>query len=363
MAARTLTQYLLDVGDCKDGHDYAHVMSAVAVSIKLIAASVSRGPLIVPAVAEGDAVDSGTVNEQLHELAASILLDQVSTVRQLAAISIVGVPATPAAPSPRFSVVSSGAQARYLLAVDALYGSMKLAENQSVGLCFSILERPEREDSDAEACEEDFLQAGNRQLCAGLALFGPSTVLVLTTGDGVDGFTLDRDVGNFVLTRPRLRVPATTSVVALNPSGSPHWPAPIKRYVEECLLGSEGPRGQDFVLRWNASAVMGAFRVLMNGGVFIVPELVRKDGADGIPLLHTCAPLAFIIEQAGGAAIDSTQRILDRAPLATGERTPVIFGAVEEVTRIRRYFFEHEKGYDTEVAHPLFHNRSLFAQQ
>ncbi len=368
MAAPTLTQYLLDVGDHQDGHDYAHVMSAVAVSVKLIAASVSRGPLIVPEAAEGDAVDPRTVNQQLREIAASILLDQVSTVRQLAAISLLGIPGTMPTSSPYFSVVSSGPEARYLLVVEALHGAMRLAENQSVGLCFSILERPAvmtgtTADHTAEVREDDFLQEGSQQLCAGLALFGPSTVLVLTTGDGVDGFTLDRDVGNFVLTHPQMIVPATTSIVALNPTGSPRWPAPIKRYVEECLLGSEGPRGEDFVLRWNASAVMGAFRVLMNGGVFIAPELGERDGGNGLPLLHTCAPLAFIIEQAGGAAIDSTQRMLNCVPSSAGQRAPIIFGAVEEVSRIRRYFLEHEKGYDTELTYPLFHNRSLFAQQ
>lgn len=360
MAARTFCHYLLDIGERDDAHDYAHVLSAVAVSIKLIAASVSRGSLIVPAAMEGNVVSPGVVNQQLRELAASILLDQVSGVRQLAAISLFGAPVTPSIPTPDFSPVSSGSQARYLLAVEALHGSMRLAENQSVGLCFSILERSQYEDTSAEVCEEDFLQPGNRQLCAGLALFGPATVLVLTVGDGVDGFTLDRDASDFVLTHPQMLVPTTTNVVALNPSGSPHWPAPIKRYVEECLLGAEGPQGEDFVLRWNASAVIGAFRVLMNGGVFIVPDL---GGKEGVPLLYTSAPLAFVIEQAGGAAIDATQRMLNCVPASTGQRTPIIFGAVEEVSRIRRYFLEHEKGYDTELAHPLFHNRSLFAQQ
>lgn len=365
MAPRTLTQYLLDIGQRPDGHTYAHIASAVAVSVKLLAAAISRGPLILSGIDDGGA-DPCSVNRHLRRLAPAIVLEQTSSLNQLAAVSLEGgVESLDGMPSwsrhyPRFSPVSASPEARYLLAVEALHGSVRLTENQSVGLCFSILERDE-----AALCsqvqEDEFLQAGVRQLCAGMALFGPSTVLVLTTGCGVDAFTLDRDAGNFLLTHPQLRVPATTNVVAIDPSESAHWPAPIKRYVEECVMGADGVRGEDFVLRWNASAVMGTFRVLMNGGVFIVPRLKRSNGR-GIPLLHTCAPLAMIVEQAGGAAIDSASRMLEQVPEAVDQRAPIIFGAREEVTRIRRYFLEHEKGYDVEPSYPLFHNRTLFAQ-
>ncbi len=372
MAPRTLTQYLLDLGQRPDGHTYAHVASAVAISVKLLAAAISRGPLILSGC-DDDEVDPCSTNRHLRRLAPAIVLEQTSGLSQLAALSLEGgLRSAEEAPSssddsssrsrnyPRFSRVSTDPQARYLLAVEALHGSVSLAENQSVGLCFSILERDEAALG-SQVQEDEFLQAGVRQLCAGMALFGPSTVLVLTTGSGVDAFTLDRDVGNFVLTHPQLHVPATTNVVAIDPSESPHWPAPIKRYVEECLTGVDGPREQDFVLRWNASAVMGTFRVLMNGGVFIVPRLERSSGR-GIPLLHTCAPLAMIVEQAGGAAIDSANRMLERVPETIDQRAPIIFGARKEVARIHRYFLEHEKGYDVEPRYPLFHNRTLFAQ-
>ncbi len=363
MAPRTLTQHLLDVGH--HPHNHAHIISAVAVSVKLLAVAISRGALI-PWESDGGGTDPCSVNRHLRRLAPAIVLEQTSGLPQLAAVALEGgLETLDGVPSwsrnyPRFSRVSAGLEAKYLLAVEALHGSVRLAENQSVGLCFSILERDEAALG-TEVQEAEFLQAGVRQLCAGMALFGPSTVLVLTTGAGVDAFTLDRDAGNFLLTHPQLRVPTTTNVVAIDPSESSHWPPPIKRYVEECSAGVDGPRGEDFVLRWNASAVMGTFRVLMNGGVFIVPRLERSSGR-GIPLLHTCAPLAMIVEQAGGAAVDSANRMLERVPESVDERAPIIFGACEEVARIRRYFAEHEKGYDVEPRYPLFHSRTLFAQ-
>jgi fructose-1,6-bisphosphatase len=196
-----------------------------------------------------------------------------------------------------------------------------------------------------------------------MALYGPSTVLVVTTGNGVDGFTLDRDVGNFVLTHPQLTIPPDAHSFAINPSEAPDWPAPIKRYVDECLQGRDGPRGRDFVVRWNASAVIGAFRILMSGGLFLVPDTGRRVGLWGVPLLHNAAPLALLTEQGGGAATTGTQRILDVVPTSLTHRVPIIFGGAAEVDRIGRYFVEHEKGYDSEPSYPLFHTRTLFVEQ
>ncbi len=352
MAARTLTQYLLDVNSETGEHDYAHILSAVAVSVKLIAAQVSRGPLILGADLSGGSRDATSVNRGLRRRATGTLLDQAAGIEQLAAISIAGVPS--------IYPVSSGERARYLLLVEALHGSLSLAENQTVGLAFSVLQRPA---IDRRCAAADFLQPGSRQLCAGMALYGPSTVLVVTTGDGVDGFTLDRDVGNFVLTHPRLTIPADAHSFAINPSEAPHWPAPVKRYVDECLQGGEGPRGHDFVVRWNASAVIGAFRILMNGGLFLVPDTGRRSGLWGLPLLHNAAPLALITEQAGGAATTGTQRVLDVVPASLTQRVPMVLGAADEVARIERYFLDHAQGHDVEPSYPLFHNRTLFAPQ
>lgn len=348
MAPRTFTQYLLDLHDAPD-HDHAHILSAVAVSVKLTAAMVSRGPLAL-----GDVDHQGehaTMHRGLRRLATRILLERAAGIEQLAAVSIAG--------DPSIHLISRSPRARYLLLFEALHGSVSLCENQTVGLAFSVLERPEG----AGVCTEaDFLQPGSRQVAAGIGLYGPRTLLVLTTGRGVDGFTLDRDVGNFVLTDTGLTIPATSSTFAINPSDSRHWPAPTKRYVDECLRGSDGPRGRDFTMRWNASAVIGAFRILVNGGLFMAPDTGRRVGLWGMPLMHNAAPLAFLAEQAGGGATTGVQRMLDVVPTSLTHRVPVFLGAADEVARVERYFDEHERGLDEGSSYPLFHNRTLFIE-
>jgi len=280
------------------------------------------------------------------------LLDQTEGIDQLAAISM--------ANTADIRPMSDSARARYVLVVETLHRSASLRENQSVGLAFSILRR---QSTGGPCTPDEFLQPGNQQLAAGIALFGPRTLLVLTTGAGVDAFTLDRDVGNFVLTHPQLRMPVDAHEFAIDASDAPHWPAPIKRYVDECVQGAEGPRGHDFMMRWSASAVVEVFRTLINGGVFLVPDSGQRDRQSGLPLLHNAAPLAMITEQAGGAASTGTQRILDVMPTALDSRTPLICGSADEVARIERYYDEHALGYDSEPSYPLFHNRTLFVQQ
>ncbi|MHA6513459.1 class 1 fructose-bisphosphatase [Tessaracoccus sp. Z1128] len=350
MAPRTFTQYLLDLHDSgDDGH--AHILSAIAVSVKLTAAMVSRGQLALGALAQQGQGEHGALHRGLRRLATRILLEQVAGIEQLAAVSIAG--------DPSIHPISGSPRGRYLLLFEALHGSVNLCENQTVGLAFSILERPEGVGACAES---DFLQPGSRQMAAGIGLYGPSTVLVLTTGRGADRFTLDRDVGNFVLTDARMTIPGLSDSFAINPSDARHWPAPTKRYVDECLRGADGPRGRDFRMRWNASAVIGAFRILVNGGLFMVPDTGRRTGLWGMPLMHNAAPLAFLAEQAGGAATTATQRILDVVPTSLTQRLPIFLGEAGEVARVERYFAEHEQGLDEGASYPLFHNRTLFIE-
>jgi fructose-1,6-bisphosphatase I/sedoheptulose-1,7-bisphosphatase len=189
---------------------------------------------------------------------------------------------------------------KYLLVFDPVDGPSNIDVNMSVGTIFSILGSA---SPGADARVEDFLQPGAQQVCAGFALYGPSTMLVLTTGEGVDGFTLDRDIGAFVLTHPQIRIPEQASEFAVNASNERFWQPPVKRYVAECLVGRNGPRGKDFNMRWVASLVAEAFRILTRGGVFLYPADSKDPGRDGrLRLMYEGNPIAFIIEQAGGAA-------------------------------------------------------------
>lgn len=346
MAARTLTQYLLDVGSAARRTDYAHILSAVSVSVKLTAAAVSRGPLTLePNRGEPRPTDR-EVSRGLRRLATSNLLAQTESIEQLAGISISG----------NVAIHQVSPTGRYLLLFEAMHGMSNLIDNLPVGSAFSVLERT----GTGPCTVEDFLQPGTQLVCAGIALYGPRTVMVVTVGEGVDGFTLDRDVGNFVLTRPQLKVPSDAHVFAINPTEAPHWPSPVKRYVGECVLGVDGPRGHDFTMRWNASALVGAYRVLNSGGLFLVPEIDKPSGWLA-PLLYTAAPLAFLAEQAGGGATTGTRRVLEVVPTSLTTRVPFFFGSAEEVARITSYFNEPDQGDEKAYSHPLFHHRTLFS--
>jgi fructose-1,6-bisphosphatase I / sedoheptulose-1,7-bisphosphatase len=244
---------------------------------------------------------------------------------------------------------------KYLLLFDPLDGSSNIDVNVSVGSIFSVLRCPE---GVSEPAEKDFLQPGTRQVCAGYAIYGPSTMLVLTTGRGVNGFTLDREIGEFMLTHPDITIDADTSEFAINASNSRYWEPAIKRYVNECLQGQAGPRGRDFNMRWIASLVAETHRILMRGGVFMYPR-DRKDlsRAGRLRLLYEANPIGFLIEQAGGRASTGHQPILEVQPQAAHERIGFVFGARNEVERIERYHRDHnEFEYDA----PLFGTRGLF---
>ncbi|MGB3956164.1 MAG: class 1 fructose-bisphosphatase [Brooklawnia sp.] len=346
MPAPTLTRYLLGVGRAPDQQDHARILSAVAVAMKITAAAVSRGPLIVQGHTKAPAPTASEYKRALRHSATDVLLSQVADLPELAAVSVAG--------RPHINQVSTGG--RFLLLVDAMHGLGNLDDNLSVGATFSLLQLEPRQ---TEITAGDFCQPGSQQVCAGLVLFGPRTLLVLTTGAGVQGFTLDREVGNFVLTHPDMQIPGGAHVLTINASEAKFWPAPVRRFVDECLLGADGPRGHQYVMRWNASAVVGVFRMLNSGGIFLVPPTERPQTWLA-PLLYTAAPMAFLAEQAGGTATTGTARLLDRVPTALDERVPMYLGETVEVERLIGYIDDHEKGLDAEVAYPLFHHRSLF---
>ncbi|MDR2839347.1 MAG: class 1 fructose-bisphosphatase [Azonexus sp.] len=246
---------------------------------------------------------------------------------------------------------------RYLLVFDPLDGSSNSDVNVSVGTIFSILER----DAPGNAATSDFLQPGRRQLAAGYAIYGPSTMLVLTLGKGTHGFTLDREGGNFLLTHPDIKVPESTREFAINASNERFWEPPVQRYVSECRAGKSDVRGADFNMRWIASMVAEVHRILMRGGIFMYPKDSKDPGKPGrLRLLYEASPMAMLIEQAGGMASTGRQRILDIAPDALHQRVPVLLGSKEEVERLERYHHEYDTGTDRPFESPLFKERSLF---
>jgi len=250
---------------------------------------------------------------------------------------------------------------RYLLAFDPLDGSSNIDVNGTVGSIFSVLRCAEGVTAPAA---KDFLQPGTEQACAGYAIYGPTTMLVLTLGHGVHGFTLDRELGEFMLTHPDLRIPAATSEFAINTSNQRFWEPPVKRYISECLAGASGPRAKDFNMRWIASLVAEVHRILMRGGLFLYPKDSKDPASAGrLRLLYEANPMALLIEQAGGAASTGRGRILEIEPDELHQRVPVILGSKDEVGRIERYHGEHERGVDQPFTSPLFNERSLFVQQ
>ncbi len=243
----------------------------------------------------------------------------------------------------------------YLLLFDPLDGSSNIDVNVSVGSIFSVLRCPEGVTHPTAA---DFLQPGSAQVCAGYAIYGPATMFVLSTGSGVNGFTLNREIGEFSLTHPNLRIPETTSEFAINASNSRYWEPAIRRYVNECLAGESGPRGRDFNMRWIASLVAETHRILMRGGVFMYPRDRRDPAQPGrLRLLYEANPIGYLIEQAGGRASTGHGPILEVKPESVHQRVSFVFGARSEVERIERYHRDHNE-FELDV--PLFATRGLF---
>lgn len=224
---------------------------------------------------------------------------------------------------------------KYLMLFDPLDGSSNVNLNISVGTIFSILRCPQ---GVINPKLEDFLQPGTQQVCAGYALYGSSTMLVLTTGNGVNGFTLDREIGEFFLTNPDMQIPADTQEFAINMSNYRFWEAPVQRYIDECLQGKEGKRGKDFNMRWVASMVAEVHRILIRGGVFMYPidSKIKKQGGK-LRLMYEANPMSFIVEQAGGAASTGREHIMDIQPGGLHQRVPVILGSKNEVDTIVAY--------------------------
>jgi fructose-1,6-bisphosphatase I len=224
---------------------------------------------------------------------------------------------------------------RYIIVFDPLDGSSNIDVNVSIGTIFSVLKAPEGMTTPTE---QDFLQPGSRQVAAGYAVYGPQTVLVLTTGNGVHCFTLDREMGSWILTQRDMQIPVETREFAINASNARHWQPPVTRYVNELLAGTTGPRQANFNMRWIASMVADVHRILNRGGIFMYPADAREPDKPGkLRLMYEANPMAFIVEQAGGAATNGRQRILDIQPEKLHQRVAVFLGSKSEVERVTGY--------------------------
>ena len=320
----------------------------MATACKAIAGHVARGALGGALGAAGATNVQGEAQQKLDVLANDLFLRSCEGSGHLAGM----VSEEMEAP---YCIPAAYAKGRYLLIFDPLDGSSNIDVNVSVGSIFSILRAPA---AGADATREDFLQAGARQICAGYAIYGPATMLVITVGNGVHAFTMEPDAGAFVLTHPDIRIAPSATEFAINMSNSRFWEPAVKRYVDECVAGHSGPRAKDFNMRWIASLVAETHRILMRGGVFLYPRDRKDPSRPGrLRLLYEANPIAFIIEQAGGAASSGRERILDVMPNDLHQRVGFVFGARDEVERIAAYHQDHNA---VEYDAPLFGSRGLF---
>jgi fructose-1,6-bisphosphatase I len=306
------------------------LIEVVARACKAISHTINKGDLGGVLGSQGTENVQGEVQKKLDVLSNEILLEANEWGGHLAALASEEMDTIHLIPN-RYP------KGEYLLVYDPIDGSSNIDVNLSVGTIFSVLEAPEGA-STRDVREDDFLQPGNRQVAAGYAVYGPQTSLVLSFGKGVFGFTLDREVGSWVLTQRNITIPGGNREFAINMSNYRHWTPQDRHYIDDHIAGREGPCGQDFNMRWTGSMVADIHRILNRGGIFLYPWDAREPSRVGkLRLLYEANPLGLIIEQAGGSAIDGTQRILDVVPEGLHDRIAVVMGARDEVEAFRSY--------------------------
>ena len=326
----SLTRYLVEKQRL-DAHipgQLRLLLEVVARACKTISHAVNKGALGGVLGSAGSENVQGEVQKKLDIIANEVLIEANEWGGHLAAMASEEM-------NNIYLVPNRYPRGEYLLLMDPLDGSSNIDVNVSIGTIFSVLRMPE---GDRGVEEQDFLQPGKCQVAAGYCVYGPQTTLVLTVGDGVAMFTLDREMGSFVLTQDAVQIPADTREFAINMSNMRHWDAPVKRYIDECLAGKDGPRAKDFNMRWVASMVADVHRIMTRGGIFMYPWDKREPNKPGkLRLMYEANPMGWLVEQAGGAATNGKQRILDIQPTQLHERVSVILGSKNEVERVTSY--------------------------
>jgi fructose-1,6-bisphosphatase I len=326
----SLTQYLIE-----QQRLHGHIPSQLRLLIEVVARACKRISISVNKGALGDVLGTagsenvqGEVQKKLDIIANEVLIEANEWGGALAAMASEEMEGI-------YVVPNRYPQGEYLLLFDPLDGSSNIDVNVSIGTIFSVLKKP---DGGHGVSEGDFLQPGDQQAAAGYCVYGPQTTLVLTVGDGVAMFTLDREQGSWVLTADDVQIPADTKEFAINMSNMRHWAPPVKQYIDECLAGKTGPRGKDFNMRWIASMVADVHRILTRGGVFMYPWDQREpEKAGKLRLMYEANPMSFLIEQAGGASTNGRERIMGLQPAKLHERVSVVLGSKNEVDRVTQY--------------------------
>ncbi|WP_297365399.1 class 1 fructose-bisphosphatase [Acidiferrobacter sp.] len=331
--SKNLVQFIIEEQRAIAGAtgDFTGLLSDIVTACKRIAHDVNKGALIGVLGSAGSENVQGETQKKLDVITNEIFIESNQWGGHLAAMASEEMEDV-------YPIPARYPKGKYLLVFDPLDGSSNIDVNISVGTIFSILRAPEGVNNPKA---EDFLQPGTKQVCAGYALYGPATMLVITTGNGVNGFTLDRDIGEFMLSHPKMTIPEDTREFAINASNERFWEAPVQRYVRECIAGKTGPRGENFNMRWVASMVAEVHRILTRGGIFMYPRDTKDPKKAGkLRLMYEANPMSFIVEQAGGMSSTGRERIMEVQPSDLHQRVPVILGSKNEVERVVGYHLE-----------------------
>ncbi len=338
----SITQFIIEEQRRIEGAtgELTSLLNDIFTSIKVISNLVNKGELVgVLGSADSENVQ-GETQKKMDIISNEVFLKSNEWAGHLSAMASEEMDEI-------YPIPKQYPRGKYMVVFDPLDGSSNIDVNVSVGTIFSILRCP---GEGQNPTEQAFLQPGTQQVAAGYALYGPSTMLVITTGNGVNGFTLDQDIGEFILTHRNMTIPADTHEFAINVSNLRHWEKPVQQYVEECLSGTEGQRNKDFNMRWIASMVAEVHRILTRGGIFMYPidEKMRARGDEGkLRLLYEANPMSMIIEQAGGSSTTGRDRIMELRPKSLHQRVPVILGSRNEVERLMRYHEEFDAERDS----------------
>jgi fructose-1,6-bisphosphatase I / sedoheptulose-1,7-bisphosphatase len=341
------------LSEAKVSKSLATLMCAIAETAQAISALIENGAIENK---DGKDIYGKLSSENVQgetQVTLDVICDELFTAR-LAATGLVAGMVSEEVDLP-VNVENKSKQAEFLVVFDPLDGSSNVDVNVSIGTIFSVLKAPNK----SELVEADFLIAGQQQLAAGYALYGPCTMLVITTGNGTHGFTLNRASKEFLLTHPKMKVPEDTKEYTINSSNQRFWEPPIKRYITECKAGAAGRREKDFNMRWVGSMVAEIHRILMRGGIYLYPKDNKEPARAGrLRLMYEVSPMALLVEQAGGAASTGRVRILDIQPGQIHQRIPIVIGSKNEVEHVVRYHIAYDKGNDEPF--PLFNERTFY---